>query len=56
MFDKMLKAAGFDPADIKKQVDDAADNFNKVIEHFDARLDFVQKQNDEIISLLKNNA
>lgn len=52
MFDALFKQLGFNPADLKKQVDDAAANFSKVISHFDARLDIIESQNKEIILLL----
>lgn len=53
MLDILFKQLGFNPADIKKQVDDAAGNFNKVINHFNERFD----KQDEILNqlLLKHN-
>lgn len=53
MFDLLFKQLGFNPADLKKQVDDAAANFNKVIDHFNSRFDIIEKQNKKIIDLLK---
>lgn len=53
--DLLFKQLGFNPADIKKQVDDAAANFTAVIEHFDKRLDGILDKQNEILSLLQQN-
>lgn len=55
MLDILFKQLGFNPADLKKQVADAADNLNKVITHFNNRIDRLEEQNRQIIILLKGN-
>lgn len=53
MFDLLFKQLGFNPADLKKQVDDAAKNFNAVINHFNARLDTIEENQTQITQLLE---
>ncbi len=49
MFDIILKQLGLNPAEIKKQVDEAPAKFNALIEHFNARLDTIEKKQDAIL-------
>lgn len=53
MLDILFKQLGFNPADLKKQVDDAGANFTKVINHFNSRIDIIELQNKKIIALLE---
>lgn len=43
MIDLILKQLGLSPASIKKQVDDAAQNFASVVKHFDERFNQLEK-------------
>lgn len=52
MLDLLFKQLGFNPADLKKQVDDAALKFNQVIDHFNNRLQKLEDQNYAILKLL----
>ncbi len=50
MLELLFKQLGFNPADLKKQVDDAAANFTAVVNHFNARFDTIEhllKQTNE---------
>lgn len=53
MLEKLLKQMGFDPIELKKQVDNAAKNFSDVVEHFDTRLDGITATQTEILKLLQ---
>ncbi len=48
MIDLILAKFGLSPESIKKQVDDAAANFEKVIRHFNTRLDSIERKIDAI--------
>lgn len=50
--DSMMKLMGVNPDDIKKQVEDAGLKMKETIDHFNARIDVVDKKCDRIIELL----
>lgn len=53
MFEMMMEKMGFNPKELKKQVDDAAANFNQVIAHFNERLDRLEQTNDRMEIMIK---
>jgi DNA-binding transcriptional MerR regulator len=48
----LFKQLGFNPADIKKQVDEAASNFQAVVDHFEGRFTQLEAKVDEVLKLL----
>lgn len=52
MLDLLLKQFGFNPADLKKQVEDAAQNFNKVVQYFQSRFDNTDAKIDRLEKLI----
>lgn len=55
MLELLFKQMGFNPADLKKQMDGAVEQFNIVIAHFNERLDAIEKTQHEILTLLKKD-
>lgn len=55
MLELLFKQLGFNPADLKKQVDNATEQFTAVINHFNSRMDYIQKQNSLLIKLHGGN-
>lgn len=53
MFDILLKQMGIDPDNIKKQVAETHKVAVAVYNHFNNRLDIIQKQNQIIIAALQ---
>lgn len=53
MLELLLKQFGLEPATLKKQVDEAATNFNKVIAHFNKRLDDIQEQIESVTQIIE---
>jgi len=50
--EQLFKMFGFDPDDIKQQINVAAAKFEEVRAHFDAQNKLIIAQNEKILSLL----
>jgi hypothetical protein len=48
----MLRALGFDPAQIQEQIETAKKSMNEVMTHFDMRLQLLETQNEKILLVL----
>lgn len=55
MITMAMKSFGLNPDDIKKQVQDAHDNFQAVCKHFDERLNAIEKTQQMILEKLNVN-
>lgn len=56
MWEMLFKSLGLNPAEIKKQVEDAPAKFNELIAHFDERLNTIEKNQQKILSLLSGRS